>query len=110
MRELRIASPEELRARVRPSVLGTWAALYRMDPWGGERADLRAGIVASTVANGLMKRKGGGQFRPVDFMPYHEPPAVDADTLFDNISQGLLGSGRSNKAEKKAKQRRGSGR
>ena len=28
-----------------------WLAVYRLSPFGDERADLRAGIVASTVAN-----------------------------------------------------------
>ena len=28
-----------------------WLAFYRIDPWGGYRADLGAAMVASTVAN-----------------------------------------------------------
>lgn len=40
-----------------------------MHPAGEERADLRAGIIAATTANGLGGKKGGGSFVPRDFMP-----------------------------------------
>lgn len=42
-------------------------AYYVVDPWGEERADLRAGIIASTTANVM----GGSKepLRPADFMP-----------------------------------------
>lgn len=36
---------------MRPSQLGEWAALWTIDPQGQERADLRAGVIASTIAN-----------------------------------------------------------
>lgn len=42
-------------------------AYFGIDPFGEERADLRAGIVASTVANA--HRSKGRAFRPKDFMP-----------------------------------------
>ena len=38
-----------------------------MDPFGDERADLRAGIVAATVAN--VNRAKGKPLSPSDFMP-----------------------------------------
>lgn len=37
-----------------------------------ERADLRAGIIASTIAN--VFRGKGGAFKPQDFMPSQEKP------------------------------------
>lgn len=43
-------------------------AYFTIDPFGEERADLRAGIVASTVAN-ANRAKRGKSFRPKDFMP-----------------------------------------
>lgn len=44
-----------------------WIAYDRMDPYGPERLDLHAGIVASTIAS---VNAGKGQtFRPSDFMP-----------------------------------------
>lgn len=42
-------------------------AYFEVDPFGEERADLRAGIVASAVANA--NRVKGKSFKPKDFMP-----------------------------------------
>jgi hypothetical protein len=64
---------------MRPSELGLWLALHRVNPWGETRADLRAGIVASVVANANRDRKKKPQpFRPVDFMSYIDPAEVEA--------------------------------
>lgn len=52
---------------MRPSELGTWAALYNIDPFDEERADLRAGIVASTLAN-IHRGKNTEPLSPFDFM------------------------------------------
>ena len=41
---------------------------YAMEPWGEERADLRAGIVAATMAN-CHAGKRGKAFEARDFMP-----------------------------------------
>jgi hypothetical protein len=49
-----------------------WMAYSRLEPWGEEREDLRAGIVASTIAN-VNLRKGKKPFKPQDFMPSFEP-------------------------------------
>jgi hypothetical protein len=48
--------------------LEEWKAFYELEPWGTRPADLRAGIVASTVAN-TARRKGAAPFRPKSFMP-----------------------------------------
>lgn len=48
--------------------LTEWAAYDLIEPFGPWRADLRAGIVASTVANAL-RGKGGKSFKPEDFVP-----------------------------------------
>ena len=42
-------------------------AYYRIDPFGEERADLRAGMLASVLVN-LKKRKGETPAQPKDFM------------------------------------------
>lgn len=42
-------------------------AEYNLAPWGEARSDLRAGIVASTVANCHATK--GTQFKPSDFLP-----------------------------------------
>ena len=58
----------ELSRRISERELAEWIAYYGLEPWGEERADLRAGIVASTVAN---TNRGGNNraHKPSDFMP-----------------------------------------
>ena len=41
----------ELLSRTTSRELSEWMVYYELEPFGEERADLRAGIVASTVAN-----------------------------------------------------------
>lgn len=48
-----------------------WCAFYQIEPWGDYRADLRAGIIASTVRNFNAWRANEPQeWEPIDFMPY----------------------------------------
>jgi hypothetical protein len=49
--------------------LSEWLAFFQLEPWGEERADLRAGIVASTVANVNRSAKRRKPYKPQDFMP-----------------------------------------
>lgn len=46
-----------------------WLAYYELEPFGEERGDLRAGIIASTIANVHRDPKKGKAFRPDDFTP-----------------------------------------
>ena len=64
----------ELGEQMTGEEFGYWSALYRSDPWGEQRADLRAGIVAATVANyaGKMRGERSEPARPSDYMPYLE--------------------------------------
>jgi hypothetical protein len=48
-------------------------AFYSIDPFGDQRADLRAGIVAS-VLNNRWRGKTEQPREPVDFMPFREQP------------------------------------
>ena len=48
-------------------------AYNAIEPFGEERADLRAGIVAATTAN-VWRGKKDKAFKPTDFMPYYKPP------------------------------------
>lgn len=47
--------------------LSEWSAFLAMEPSGEERADLRAGIVSSTIANAHRQKKGK-TYKPKDFM------------------------------------------
>jgi len=106
MRELRIASPEELACRLRPSVLGTWAALYAIDPWGEGRDDLRAGIIASTLANANRdSRKRPRPYAPHEFMPYYERAPEEPEALFERFSRDLAAAAPGNKVVKKAQRK-----
>ena len=48
-----------------------WLAYARLEPFGEERADFRAGQVCATVANfaGKALREGAEPLAPADFMP-----------------------------------------
>jgi hypothetical protein len=46
-----------------------WRAYAQIEPFGEERSDLRAGIVASVIANVNRDPKKGKAFNPQDFMP-----------------------------------------
>lgn len=50
-----------------------WQAYHQIEPFGEERADLRAGIVAATVANRGRSKKDK-VFKPKDFMPRFDQP------------------------------------
>lgn len=56
-------------ADLSPEEYAHWLALFRVDPWGEQRADLRAGIIAATIAN-VNRGKNTQAFKPNKFMPY----------------------------------------
>ena len=58
----------ELLRRVSSRELTEWRAYYGLEPFGEERADLRAGIVASTMAN-VFRKSGTQPYKTQDFMP-----------------------------------------
>jgi hypothetical protein len=63
-------------AEISSHTFAEWLAFRRLEPWGEERADLRAGIIASTMANS-MRGKKGKPFKPQDFMPKFEQDDPD---------------------------------
>ena len=65
-----------LLAETTSAELTEWAVFYEMEPFGPERGDLQAGIVAATVAN--VNRDAKKQKKPYtahDFMPKFEGAA-----------------------------------
>jgi len=58
----------ELLGRMSSSEMSEWIAYAQIEPFGEERADLRAAIIASTVAN-TARQRGSRAFKPEDFMP-----------------------------------------
>jgi hypothetical protein len=64
----------ELGRRLSAAELTEWMAFYHLEPWGGERSDLQAGIIASTVANvNRDSKKKPEPYRPQDFIPQYGP-------------------------------------
>jgi hypothetical protein len=62
-----------------------WQAWYELNPWGEDRADLRAGIIASTIAN-TNRGKGQKAFKPSDFMPEFDKPPPKPQTQAEMAS------------------------
>jgi hypothetical protein len=55
--------------RVSPREFALWAAYDRISPFGDERADLRAGIVADAIVKSHIPK---AKTSPADFMPKFE--------------------------------------
>ena len=65
---------DALLDRLTSRQIAEWMAYYTIEPFGEQRADLRAAIVASTVANANRDpAKRREPFSPTDFMPQFEP-------------------------------------
>ena len=68
----------ELLARADSRELAEWRAYERIEPFGEKRADYRAGMVASVMAN-AWKGKDQKAFTPEDFMPEYDKPQQATD-------------------------------
>jgi hypothetical protein len=55
---------------------GEWIAFYSIEPFGDRYADLRAGVVASTVAN-VNRGKDTPPFSPLSLIPWAQEPKDD---------------------------------
>lgn len=89
------------------SVIELWKARYIVDPWGEERADLRAAMLTARVYNAL-REKTQAAYSLHDFMPYSDrppPPAEEelAEKLMaafgfaqdgSQLPKGVIGRGR----------------
>lgn len=70
------ANPDVMLAEMRPSHLAEFIALGDIEPWGDERADLRAALqTMQMVSASGAKRSGGGYFELTDFMLDFRPKA-----------------------------------
>ena len=78
----------ELLARIDSRELAEWMQFYAIDPFGTQRDDLQAGIVAATIANANSSK--GKAFQPIDFMPYadgkKEQTSDDMKALLNSIA------------------------
>lgn len=68
-----------------------WMRYATLEPFDEQRADLRAGIIASTIANVMGgKKKGGKLWTPTDFMPWSEEPQPRKKTANDMFFQAKV--------------------
>jgi hypothetical protein len=88
----------ELQARMSSLEFAEYWAFHQIEPIGPEREDLRAGIVAATVANANRDRKRRPRpYTPAEFMPKvptfedDEPP--DEEELAAKIDRAMEGLG-----------------
>lgn len=63
-----VHNPDAMARRMPYRVLMEWYAYAALEPFGEERADLRAAMVAATVANCMGRKKGQKAFKLTDFM------------------------------------------
>ena len=61
-----------------------------LEPWGEERADLRAGIISATLANVNRGDKNDKVLTPLDFMPYVAANRDNEAELIEESRQQLL--------------------
>jgi len=64
-------------------------AYAKLEPWHEERADLRAGIIASVIAN-ANRSSGSKAFKASDFMPKYSQDEPDNKPLVDKIKKVLI--------------------
>ncbi len=84
----------EMLSRMSGRELSDWEAYYRLEPFGAERGDLQAGIVASTLINAF-QRKGNKPMQPSDFLLQFSPgprKAQDWTQMLDTV-KALAASG-----------------
>jgi Protein of unknown function (DUF4035) len=62
----------QLQAEISSAEFSEWLAYNMIEPFGEERGDLRAGIIACTFAQANAKK--GKRFKPEDFMPKFNKP------------------------------------
>jgi len=79
-----------------------WQAYFRCEPWGEERADLRAAIVAHTV-HGHLRSRGSRALRVSDFMAVREPPPPAGAAEVKMFISWLRGGGKHAKASQSAR-------
>jgi len=69
----------EMLSRMSGQELTDWEAYYRLEPFGAERGDLQAGIVAATLVNSF-QGKGAKPVQPSDFLLQFSPDPRKAKT------------------------------
>lgn len=76
-------------ARMSSQELTGWQTYFAIEPFGEERADLRAATGTSAVVNTLRAAhfKNPDMTSPVDFMPFTEKPDPTTEALVEKIEK-----------------------
>lgn len=83
---------EEMLDRMSHAEFLEWHDYYATEPFGEERGDLRAGIVASIIANvNRDPKKRKEPYQPTDFMPFYEAPPPTPEQVAHKIRAALGG-------------------
>lgn len=75
-----------------------WLAYFTVEPFGDARADWRAAMQASVVAN-VNRRQASRQFQPRDFMPRFDQPnkAKSPEAMLEVMKMAMAASGKGQK-------------
>jgi hypothetical protein len=73
---------DEMLTRISSLELSEWRVYAQLYGLRRERADLRSGIIAATLAN-IHRKKGGKRFAPSDFMPKDRAESTPARATAD---------------------------
>lgn len=74
--------PDKLAEELTSQEFSEWIAFYRIEPFGPQVDDLRAGVIAATMAN-TGRAKNSKAYQPADFFPSlrDEPDNSDRMTV-----------------------------
>jgi len=79
----------DLLARISSAELTEWMAFDAIDPFGDERADLRAGVIAAVTANHSFAPPSKPK-RPSDYMLFSDQKEPEPVLLADPEEQARL--------------------
>jgi hypothetical protein len=71
--------------RMDSAEMAEWMAFYRIEPFGEQREDVRAGIVASTIANFMQGGKKPKIFTPSDFMLFKQEKPQEESGVVEQV-------------------------
>ena len=74
------AHPDVLLGEISSRQFAEWMTWYGIEPFGEQRADLRAAIVAAVVSN-RWRNKHEKALRPLDFMPFYKKRQQTPDEM-----------------------------
>ncbi len=81
--------PDKLLRELTARQYAEWIEFYGVDPFGEQRADLRAGIICATM-NNRWRGKHEQAMQPADFMTYHREPEQSPEEIKRQL-RGILG-------------------